>query len=451
MHLDDLLQQVDKNQDELVAIEQALVRIPSVNTGVMPTGNETPVCEYIAAKLAANGIDSQTLESAPGRGNLVARMSGDGSMRLLFMAHTDVVPVENETEWTYPPFGGEVHDGRVWGRGSHDMKGMLASEMMAMLLLKRAGVTLGGSLILAACADEEAGGVYGAGWLAKTNPELILADVAVNEGGGTAARTPSGLAYFLTVGEKGRYEVHITIEGRSWHASQPWRADNPLFKTATVLQRIRDYQPPLDVSAPLFAHLQQLFRLPKAVTSANVDEMAALIAATDPSMGASLKSLSRMTLVPTLISGGVKSNSIAERIMLTCDIRSMPSQDTSDVQHEVERVLEGIPGVSFELVRTAVPSASRSDHPFAEAVRRATALAIGRDDFAWVPGLTAGFTDSRHVRPLGAVVYDFAAGDPDANAGLYGAHNKNESQDIASLVTQTRMLLALAWDVLAAH
>jgi acetylornithine deacetylase/succinyl-diaminopimelate desuccinylase-like protein len=449
MNLDELLRQVDQHQDELVALEQALVRIPSINTGVMPTGNETPVCELVAKKLAEAGIDSQILESAPGRGNLAARLPGSlSSPKLLFMAHTDVVPVENESDWQYPPFGGEVHNGRVHGRGSHDMKGILASEIMAMLILKRSGTRLAGDLMLAACADEEAGGTYGAGWLAKTNPELVQADFAINEGGGTPVKTAKGLVYFLTLGEKGRYEVHITVEGRSWHASQPWRADNPLFKVATVLQRIRDYRPQIDTSAPLFAHLQELYNLPQQVSNENVDEMLDILAARDPSESASLKALSRMTLVPTMISGGVKSNSIAERIMLTCDIRCMPSQDTGYVQGELQRLLDGIPGVSFELIRTAIPSASRGDIPFADAVRRATARAIGRDDFAWVPGLTAGFTDSRLVRPLGNIVYDFCPSQPDVDGSLYGAHNRNESQDIASLLTQTRMLVALAWDVL---
>src|SRR5512143_972106 len=104
MHLDDLLKQVDEGRDELVALEQALVRIPSINTGVMPTGNETPVCELVAQKLAADGIESRIVDSAPGRGNLVARLTGStGKPRLLYVGHTDVVPVENEGDWQYPP------------------------------------------------------------------------------------------------------------------------------------------------------------------------------------------------------------------------------------------------------------------------------------------------------------------------------------------------------------
>lgn len=450
MQLDGLLRQVDACQNELVALLQDLVRIPSINTGVMPTGNETPVCELVARKLAADGITSQIVESAPGRGNLVARLVGkSGTPRLLYMAHTDVVPVENESDWQYPPFGGEVHDGRVHGRGSSDMKGMLAAEIMAMLILKRSGLALKGDLMLTACADEEAGGTYGAGWLAKTNPELIQADFAINEGGGDAMKTASGLAYAYNIGEKGRYEVHIMASGRSFHASQPWSADNPLYKALAILKRIQDYQPEIDTSAPLFSYLQGLMDLPEPVTSVNVDALADSLAATKPGESSALKAYSRMTLVPTMIKSGVKSNSIPESVTITCDIRTLPHQDTGYVQKELARVLAGLPDVSWELVRTAVPSASPANHPFAEAVRRATAIAIGRDDFAWVPGLTVGFTDARLVRPLGTVVYGFAPSHPDADASLSGAHNKNESEDIASLMVAARMLTALAWGMLA--
>jgi acetylornithine deacetylase/succinyl-diaminopimelate desuccinylase-like protein len=451
MKLDTLFADADHGQNELVTLLQDLVRIPSVNTGVMPTGNETPVCELIAKKLATDGIAAQIIESAPGRGNLTARLPGSkGSPRLLYMAHTDVVPVENEGEWLFPAFSGMAHNGRIYGRGAHDMKGTLAAQIMAMLILKRAGVALAGDLMVAACADEEAGGTYGAGWLAKTNPELLQADFAINEGGGTPLKTTKGLAYFLNTGEKGRYEVHITASGRSFHASQPWMADNPLYTMQAVLKRIQDYQPDIDTSHPMFAHLPALLGMPEAITNENVDRLSDALGAANASRCSMIKACSRLTLTPTMISGGVKSNSIAERITLVCDIRAMPSQDTGYVQRELARLFDGLPGVSFDLIRTAVPSASPADTPFAAAVRKATALAIGRDDFAWAPGLTAGFTDSRLVRPLGVIVYDFAPAHPDANPNLYGAHNQNESQDIASLMVQTRMFLALAWDVLGA-
>ena len=95
--LESLLDQVDEMRDEIIALEQALVQIPTVNTGLMPTGNETEACRYIERWLAEDGISSETIESAPDRGNLIARLEGrSGKAGLMFMSHLDVVPVEEE-------------------------------------------------------------------------------------------------------------------------------------------------------------------------------------------------------------------------------------------------------------------------------------------------------------------------------------------------------------------
>ena len=123
--IDDLLAQVEANRNQIIELEQDLVRIPSVNTGFMPTGNETPVCEFAQGWLAKDGIASDILESAPNRGNLIARMEGrSGKAGLLFMSHTDVVPVEEEAKWCFDPFSATIsgrphlRTGRVRLQGS---------------------------------------------------------------------------------------------------------------------------------------------------------------------------------------------------------------------------------------------------------------------------------------------------------------------------------------------
>ena len=170
----ELLAQVDSSRDEIVALEQALVRIPSVNTGFMPTGDETPVCEYIRDWLAEDGIPSEILESSPNRGNILARLDGRASdAGLMFMSHTDVVPVEEEEKWRFPPFSATIAEDRVFGRGASDCKGLLTAQLMAMRMLKRNGIQLEKGLILASGADEEHGGRYGFGWLAEHHPEKL--------------------------------------------------------------------------------------------------------------------------------------------------------------------------------------------------------------------------------------------------------------------------------------
>lgn len=453
--LEELLQQVEAAKEEVVELERALVRFPTVNTGRMPTGNETPLAEFLAAKLEEESIPAQVVESAPERGNLIARLGGsEGSPRLLYMAHTDVVPVEDESAWRYPPFEATVAEGRIWGRGANDCKALVACETMATILLKRAGVPLRGDLILTAGADEETGGKYGYGWLAHNMPSAIRADFAINEGGGLPLQTEKGLLFLFSHGEKGRLEVHITLRGKSFHAASPWRGVNPNFALAEALRRIQGYEPKRDVSSPIFSHLE-LFGIEEEVTVENVDAIADRAASEqNEALGSKLRGLSRMTLTPTMVSSGVKSNQIPNRCHLTCDVRTLPHQDDDYVRREVEKLLEGadwgspIEGAEeISVDYTAVPSTSPYDTPFAEQVKRATEIALSREDLIWVPCITTGFTDSRLVRPLGTIVYNFSPSHPDADPDKAGAHCVDESVDIASLVTCTKMLVALAWNV----
>lgn len=448
--LEQLLQRVEAAEDEIVGLVQSLVRFPTVNTGRMPTGNETPLAEFLAHKLTAESIPAQVVESAPGRGNLVARLAGSaGSPSLLYMAHTDVVPVEDESAWRYPPFEATVAEGRIWGRGANDCKALVTCETMAAILLKRAGVPLKGDLILTAGADEETGGAYGFGWLAHNMPHAIRADFAINEGSGLPVKTAEGLLFLFSHGEKGRLEAQITLRGKSFHAASPWRGVNPSFLLAEVLRRIQGYEPRRDVSSPIFRDLG-LFGIPEEVTVENVDAIADRISIEHgEALGAKLRGLSRMTLTPTIVSGGIKSNQIPDQCHLTCDVRTLPHQGEDYVRRQIEKLLEGVEGVEEIVVDcTAAPSSSPYDTPLAQEVKRATQIALGREDLIWVPCLTTGFTDSRLVRPLGTIVYNFAPAHPDVDPDRAGAHCVDESMDIASLVTSTKMLVTLAWNML---
>ena len=368
---DALFSLVDDSADEVVALLTDLIRFETVNTGIMPTGNELPLCQYLQRRLAAEGIESQILCSAENRGNLIARLTGSGgSPSLLLMGHTDVVPVEDPTEWRYPPFSGTVADGRVWGRGAADMKDMVAAEVMALILLRRAGVTLSGDLILAAGADEETGGEYGFGWLAQHAPEAILADYAINESGGGPIPTPNGLVYTINTGEKGRLEAHITLRGKATHAASPWMGDNPAFKLAEVLRRLQAWQPEIDVSGDLFAHLPALLNRAEPITPDNVDALADELSQVSRSLGSAMRGLSRMTLTPTMVFGGVKSNSVPASCRLVCDVRTLPHQDEAYVRRQIDELLAGIDGASYELIYTAVPNASPYDTPLTAAIQR---------------------------------------------------------------------------------
>ncbi|MBM3935152.1 MAG: M20/M25/M40 family metallo-hydrolase [SAR202 cluster bacterium] len=444
----DLLSQIDGMVEEIVRTHQDLIRIPSVNTGTMPTGNETPVAKHVADWLAKDGIKSEILESAPGRGSIIARMEGaSGKAGLMLMSHLDVVPVEDESKWSVPPFGGMLKNGRVYGRGASDCKSLLTAQMFAMRTLKRSGVKLKEGLILASGADEEHGGRYGFGWIAKHHPEKIMAKYAVNEGGGYPTETAAGTAYVMNLGEKGRLQVELTIKGTSAHASMPWTGTNALFKLAQVLQRIEAYEPVRDTSAEMFKSLS-LFAIEDKPSPENIDSIVSELEKTNKSMSIFLKAASRMTFTPTMIRGGIKSNSVPESIRLTCDVRTLPFQDDKYVRKEIEKCLEGIDGVDIDIDYMAVPTDSPYGTKFTDEIKKATIQALGRDDLQWIPGLCVGFTDSRFTRELGIQTYDFAGTHPDDDPLACKVHGTDESEGVASLVSSTKVMLALAHNML---
>ena len=443
--------QIDSMEDEIISLHRDLVKIPSVNTGFMPTGDETPVCEYVRDYLAEDGIESEIMGRTPERGNIIARIEGRNSdARLMFMSHTDVVPVEEEEKWMFPPFSAQIHDGRIYGRGASDCKGLLAAQIMAMRLIKRNNITLRDSLILCSGADEEHGGRYGFGWLAENYPEKITAPFAVNEGGGTPIEAAGGLTYILGVGEKGRLQIEFTVKGVSAHASVPWQGTNALYRLSQVLGRIENYEAERDTSTSLFAHLSN-FAIEHRPSPENVDEIIKEVRDENPRFASMLTALSRMTITPTMINGGVKSNSVPEQINLTCDVRTLPHQNDDYLRGELDKIIEGIPGVTYEIDYMAVPNSSEFDTELTEHIQGATALALERDDIQWVPAISTGFTDSRFTRPLNVITYGFSGSHPDDDPMLSRAHGTDESIGIASLISGTKIMLALACSICGAE
>jgi acetylornithine deacetylase/succinyl-diaminopimelate desuccinylase-like protein len=415
----------------------------------MPTGNETAVAEYARDWLAEDGIESEILGRDPDRGNLIARMEGrSGKAGLMFMSHTDVVPVEDKSKWRFPPFSATIAEGRVFGRGASDCKGLLTAQMMAMRLLKRNGIELNDSLILASGADEEHGGRYGFGWLAENHPEKLAAPFAVNEGGGAPIQAAGALTYVLGVGEKGRLQIEIDVKGVSSHASVPWQGTNAMYRLSRALSNIEQFEPELDTSTGLFDHLST-FAIEHRPSPSNIEEIIAEVEPTNPRFASLLKALSRMTLTPTMIRGGIKSNSVPESIRLTCDVRTLPHQDEQYVREQVEQVLEGIPGIDFEIDYMAQPNSSPFDTALSQSIQSVTAQALERDDIQWVPAISNGFTDSRFTRPLGIVTYGFSGSHPDDDPMITFTHGTNESVGIKSLVSGTKIMLGLACDMLA--
>ncbi len=417
---------------------QDLIRFDTTN----PPGNETPCVEYIASAVRSQGLDPVVLESAPGRGNVVVRLKGDGTAApLLLMGHVDVVPAEAD-KWQHPPFAGDLADGMVWGRGATDMKQMVAIELVTLLLLKQAGVPLKRDIILMATADEETGGRMGAGWLAANHPDLIRAEYALNEGGATCIEMDGKSFFVCSTAEKGTARFTLRGHGQPGHASQPHR-DNSIYALSKALIRLVENPLPLHVTKTARAHVEALARRLNNGTSQ------ILLDVLDPVLHASAMSALPMsepikrrfsaalhnTATPTILRAGSKINVIPATADCDVDCRILPGTTPASLEQEVRQVVGRDVEIEFGPFLAALES--DPDSPLFDTIRSVIADRAQGD---LIPGLITGGTDAKSITRLGTKVYGFVPMryEGPALAGL--GHNHNERVTVANLSFGTRVL-----------
>jgi acetylornithine deacetylase/succinyl-diaminopimelate desuccinylase-like protein len=231
-------------EDEAVALLSRYIQIDTTN----PPGKEIEAAEFFKEIFAREGIEVKIIESAPGRGNIYARLRGDGSKKaVVLLNHMDVVPADAKL-WKEPPFSGVIRDGVIWGRGALDDKGPAIMELMAMLALKRQRVALKADIIFLGTADEEAGGTLGAGYVTEKHPELFKdVGLVLNEGGGIrTGEDGRARVYNVSVAEKTPLWLKLTTSGRPGHGATPTN-NLAVNKLIAALYRIMNYQSPIKV------------------------------------------------------------------------------------------------------------------------------------------------------------------------------------------------------------
>lgn len=328
-----------------------LIRINTTN----PPGNELEAARYLAAILEREGIPAEILESAPGRGIVIARLRSspvpDPSRSLLLLGHTDVVGVERE-KWTVDPFGGVVKDGYLWGRGTLDMKSMVIANLAVMVALKRGGVRLDRDVIFLAEGDEEAGGEHGIEFTVRNHWEKIAAGFALNEGGRVALRDSKPLYIGVQAAEKVPVNVDVIATGPSGHASVP-RGDNPVGHLAAAIAKIFDYETPASpntITRRFFAGLAQveepeLAKWMRALeTPERMQQAARRLSAADPVWGSML----RNSIAPTILRAGIRNNVIPSSASATLNIRLLPGEPIQPLVEELKKVV-GDPQVRIEV------------------------------------------------------------------------------------------------------
>ena len=380
------------------------IRVRTVN----PPGNETAGARWLRQVLAREGIAAEIHESSPGRGNLYARLPGNGSKRpIVLLSHIDVVPA-SDSGWQVGPWSGETRHGAVWGRGALDMKGTAIVELLTMIALKRHGVPLSRDVILVANADEETGST-GAEWFARERRALLRnAEFLVNEGGHNRL-SPEGRTEYYGIGvtEKVPYWLRISARGSPGHGSIP-RPDNAAARISRALGRIAAYHTPIRLTPPAERYFKDL-----ATREADPRKRRWLgdpAAALRDSAGARFftsnlyyDAILRNTTSITVLEGSDKTNVIPAEASAELDVRLLPGERPADFVRELRRVIADSLVEITPLRPERRATTSPLDGPMIQAVREAV-QAMEPGALITTPML-AGYTDSYYYRAIGIGAY----------------------------------------------
>lgn len=386
----------------VVELARDLIQLDTTN----PPGQEHIAVDLIERVLDEAGIQSARYENARGRPNLVARLKGRGEAPpLLLQGHVDVVTTVNQT-WKHMPFGGEIIDGYLWGRGALDMKGGVAMMVNALLQAQARGGAPG-DLVLAALADEEAGGIQGARWMVEKHPQLFSGiKHAIGESGGVVQHVGGRRFYPIMVAEKRGCQMVATLRGPGGHGSIPSHG-GAMAKLGSLLTKLDTARLPVHITTPvklLLEGMRDALDEPwKGRIGALLDPAGADAALTELGpMARNLDAALHNTVNATIVSGGLKINVIPSEVQVQLDGRLLPGFGPEDMVHELRGVIGQEPEIEVQIVGPAQPEIDLSQlELFASVLREADPGCVP------LPYLVTGGTDARHFAKLGIRTYGF--------------------------------------------
>jgi len=444
---------------EDVKLLQKLIQNKCVN----PPGNEMKSIKTIENFLKKKGIECEIFETAPNRGNLVAKIEGKDKNQpglILGPSHVDVVPIAKPDQWDVDPFAAEIKEGSIWGRGALDMLFIVASQVCAFAKLFEEKFQPKGDVILFIVSDEECGGEYGAEWMVKNQPEKINIGkkkmYAVTEAGGMSIAP--GKFVFIN-GEKGASWKILKFKGTPGHGSMPFASDNAVLKAskaATLLSVYCDKKIPLETKYlnNLAKGLGLNFLVRLLLTSKRLLPLAIkLLAKRDPQMVKFIHSLSRMTISPNIIKGGIKTNIIATEAELYLDIRTLPDQKDDYVIKHIKKAIGKLSDEVEILTHTdagimSEGTESPSQSEFVNAMEKAIAKELPLTNM--VPLIAMGATDGRFLREKNFDTYGFSLYDPELPLSHFIslAHGVNERISLKTVKLSTNVYYNLAKEFL---
>jgi acetylornithine deacetylase/succinyl-diaminopimelate desuccinylase-like protein len=384
-----------------VELLRDLIRFDTTN----PPGNERPCVEHVGSLLEAAGIPFDLYARDAERPNLIARLGSGGSPLLLY-GHVDVVPTAGQ-RWTHPPFAGELADGMVWGRGAVDMKGGVAMMISAFVRAKEEGALPPGGVILAVLSDEEAGGDFGAKFLAAQHPEAFAgARHALGEVGGFSLTVSGRRFYPIQVAEKQMCQLRATVRGPGGHASRPMRGGT-MARLGKMLRSLDRRRAPVHVTA---VTRQMIEAMADALPRAQGMVLRRLLEprTTDAALrllgdaGSRIEPVLRNTMTPTIVRGGTALNVVPSEIVVELDGRALPGFGSDDILRDLQAIVGS--DVELEVIRF---DAGPSEPDMTAFDMLAGVLKELDPDGVPIPMQLPAVTDARHLSPLGIQTYGF--------------------------------------------
>lgn len=410
-------------------------------------GNETAALRPLLARFEQAGVKAQLIESAPGRGNLVARVRGTGAKRpLLLLAHIDVVPVEGQP-WTVPPFQPTEKDGYLYARGVSDDKAMAAAFTAIALEAARSRQKLARDLIVALTAGEETGGLMGARWLAQNHREMIDAELALNEGGALVVSDDLSRMEAVEIGvaEKTFQSFELTVKGKGGHSSMPPTDLDPVVTLARALQRVGELRFAAKVLPESREGIALMARREKPPLSTALEHVAQTGTVSPQDDGVIGKdglanAQVRTTCVTTMLRASPQDNVLPTTAEATVNCRILPDETREQTQARLAQAI-GDPAVDLKpLADIGFAKPSPISGPVNEAIHAAARTLWG--DVAVSHSMGTGATDSRHLREIGIQSYGLggAPGTQEDQRAGRAAHGADERRPIRWMGDGVRFL-----------
>jgi len=391
-------------RDEAVQNLQAMIRIDTSN----PPGNETKLAEYLKGILDKEGIAAEIIAAEPTRGNLIARIKGNGREKpLLLMGHSDTVGVQRE-QWTVDAFAGLIRDGYVFGRGALDDKSGVAAMLQVFLMIHRQKLPLDRDVIFLAEAGEEAGGGVGIDFLIEKHWPKIECEFALNEGAEILEKNGKVQYVGVATSEKLVRTMKLVARGTSGHGSMP-RMDNAIVHLAAAVAKLGNYQPPLrlnETTRTFFERLTTISPPEEAFLYAHLEDpvVGKIAQETLRRTNVYYNSMLRTSISPNIIQGGFRFNVVPAEAEATLDVRALPDENLDAFMEELRRVIDD-PAVELSLAQSFWPATPPSplDSDMFRALEKAQAEVF--PGVVTLPVMLTGATDSASLRAKGVPSY----------------------------------------------